>query len=109
MKNPRQDGRRKDATGSKTTNVSVLYVNNHSINYDDHCIIITPFECYIGIFFITSKPTKTPGAELPDSYRGASGWAARGRAAHGSPAPVHGREAAGPNDIYVFHVLGTQG
>ena len=62
--------------------------------------IIMLFECCIGIFFITSTTTKTPGAELPDSRWGSQ----RESGSHGpsSPpamaggSPVRGRGAAGP-------------
>ena len=93
-------GGRKDVTGSKTKNLSY---DNHSINDDDHCIIIVPFECYVGIFFITSTTTKSPGAELP-THAGAPAVRPGSCRDH-----VPFCSTKWDNDIHMFHVLGTPG
>ena len=45
----------RDATGSKSTNVSIFFINKLKKNYDDHHIILL-FQCSIdGINFLCNK------------------------------------------------------
>ena len=104
MEKTRQSPSQHKQTLSRLLALPLLHFNLHCKRERDMSVTsvyqftLPPFECCIGIFFITRTTTKTPRAELPDSRRGLHPHRPRCHAAHrGQPVPLTGVPAALPS------------